>query len=849
MNQDEYKHYNSMDAQPILWDVLNHFFESHKHRFKYDTAYQDFRRNVSKNKYITSRRLFDVMAGTSLVADKQVQYNKSNNGLVYYISKSTINAIDRDKRLKRRTSGHNTTVATIQLHTPATTKQSVAPIATHNHYEELESDGDDSTILDLIVPETMEPHTNKGIMDDEEECDNHQVSTETQAIPDSVLKGSYTFEQEARAGLQQFHEVDNERTNLQDSIKIYIDNMMTSALNDMELKNKQHIHHIHADAESTAMSIKAIEQDCKSRSEKLSNTIQQASAQINVMEADIQGYRKKATELFSQAKDTLTDITGSASTYMEGKFDKMDERINNTNARINNVVDKHQASGIGNIDTIKQLTIDLKKIHNQHKRRLEKLHRAKDDILDDLEEKATKLFQEMKHSAKSFLTKEIRSRTRISRRKLFSSSSDSSASENDGKTKHHSHFKKDVDTTEKHGIFDTDECDKIKEEPVTPHRYRTSDISKLNPDYIRKNVKVKCTQDSQIFEFYTKLRIAVQKGGIYLIPLEDVKKEDSLADLTISRNLEHINDQSNALYTVLSNEDVIPQEYTMAQNCILSCSTTMDGLRALKKILTQVHPTLTQKKPPEKAPVYSDFDDLHLYEQGLRHHYKLHYLYCGFSYSEIEKSKQFLRGMDTNIHDDAVRRITSIIDTVETQKLLMSDDHKIDNLASTINNMTNEHSSIAQINVMRWGNNHHNKNGSRNRRSFNGHNGPRYQQHSANPNTRRDNKRPSTNPRFTNIQCHACKTFGHRVHDCRILPKVLAILQFAEKEKVTCDKILQKYTSFNSVSNKTAMVHALRDIGAWDGDDTDIDNMLQDDAIINSTFINMDDDWTASNQE
>ena len=107
----------------------------------------------------------------------------------------------------------------------------------------------------------------------------------------------------------------------------------------------------------------------------------------------------------------------------------------------------------------------------------------------------------------------------------------------------------------------------------------------------------------------------------------------------------------------------------MAQNCIMSCATTMDGFRALKKILTRVHPTLTQKKPPEKAPTYSDFDDIHLYEQGLQHFYKLQYLYNGFTYSDMVKSKQFLRGMDTTAHEDAVRRVTSILDTVETQKL------------------------------------------------------------------------------------------------------------------------------------------------------------------------------------
>lgn len=174
------------------------------------------------------------MTETSIVTEKHVQYNRSNNGLVYYISKIILNAIDRDKRLKWRTGDINTVVNTLQLHTPPATKQSPAPTATRNQYEELESDDDDSTILDLTVPGTVEPRTDKGIMDNaDEDNTNHQLSTEEQAIPNSVLKGNYNFEQEAMAGLQQFHEVDDKRTNLQESIKTYIDTIITTTIHDM----------------------------------------------------------------------------------------------------------------------------------------------------------------------------------------------------------------------------------------------------------------------------------------------------------------------------------------------------------------------------------------------------------------------------------------------------------------------------------------------------------------------------------------------------------------------------------------------------------------------------------------
>ena len=49
-----------------------------------------------------------------------------------------------------------------------------------------------------------------------------------------------------------------------------------------------------------------------------------------------------------------------------------------------------------------------------------------------------------------------------------------------------------------------------------------------NMDYLRKNVVMKCSDTEQILDFYTKLRLAVKKGGIYIIPIENITKTSSL---------------------------------------------------------------------------------------------------------------------------------------------------------------------------------------------------------------------------------------------------------------------------------------------------------------------------------
>ena len=39
-----------------------------------------------------------------------------------------------------------------------------------------------------------------------------------------------------------------------------------------------------------------------------------------------------------------------------------------------------------------------------------------------------------------------------------------------------------------------------------------------NMDYLRKNVNITCSNQDQILEFYIKFRLAVQKGGIHILP-------------------------------------------------------------------------------------------------------------------------------------------------------------------------------------------------------------------------------------------------------------------------------------------------------------------------------------------
>ena len=69
--------------------------------------------------------------------------------------------------------------------------------------------------------------------------------------------------------------------------------------------------------------------------------------------------------------------------------------------------------------------------------------------------------------------------------------------------------------------------------------------------------------------------------------------------------------QDNALYGFLCKKDIIPQDFTFAQNCIKAFLSTMDGFQTLKQMLVLVHPLLNNHLPPNEQLCYSYSGDLH----------------------------------------------------------------------------------------------------------------------------------------------------------------------------------------------------------------------------------------------
>ncbi len=143
----------------------------------------------------------------------------------------------------------------------------------------------------------------------------------------------------------------------------------------------------------------------------------------------------------------------------------------------------------------------------------------------------------------------------------------------------------------------------------------------VQTDILRKNVKLSCQDENQLVDFYIKLRTAMIPAGIFLREISAINEEEDIYEQRNGLTSSDYTVQTNALYGFLCNEDVIPQEFTFAQNCLKSFSSTMDGFQTLKRMLILVHPLLNHRRPPAEPPLYSATDDLHLYEQELRNFY------------------------------------------------------------------------------------------------------------------------------------------------------------------------------------------------------------------------------------
>ena len=317
--------------------------------------------------------------------------------------------------------------------------------------------------------------------------------------------------------------------------------------------------------------------------------------------------------------------------------------------------------------------------------------------------------------------------------------------------------------------------------------YKRNTFPMVNTEYLRKNVKHTCSDRSQVLDFYMKLRTTIKAGGIYIKEIEKIELDATIMEETPGSP--DYTTQSNALYTILANEDIIPSDYVEAQNKIMSRNNTQDGFAALKAILMTVHPSLTRKPPPSITPTYSKYGDISLYEHAVRNYFLMHYLYSGYKHTELQKTQQFLRGLDDDVFTSAIQRVVNQIDNVRNFGGDVPEQYTINAISGTIQNMNEYGDKLTPtVNMMqRYHKDTNNKHKSQK------------------PATQKQNRR-----KLVNAQCGGCKAFGHKMIDCNMIGRVLAIHELLKTHPTLCKKILTNHISKNDPAKRMAIVRSLQ---------------------------------------
>ena len=811
-HDDDYFDYSADDASPNLLSTLEYFFSNEKHAYRYGLAkkhYEDLRHHPT---IATSKRIFTIITGTNLVTNRLVLSYRTAQGVRYKIKKSYVQTIDRHKRSTSRDqarSQQSTSSSFVQQESSGDgTIHSNTAIPKRSEFPKMDQPKPPVPNTPTPTHENLTPGTTKSIprniteqaaelqrdMDDALDsltnADSNDISqplmnTIQQLIHDEIQRSMKPFEENEKAMYQQIN-----------AIRASCD-----------LMDKR----VHSQFSHIVDRIKTLEETHQRYDSIINRFTQNTTETITNIENKISKYENDTDQFIQDTTEAVTDI--------DNKVTKCENTVHDFVQDITHTIDNlphSQSSKLTDYKThIDHLQTDLNNVQLNIKKRIGKIKTTTTEFFKHHDEDLEILHDRVHRLEEDFAHMKRRVRTPVTKQLKFDTSSDDQSEL----------------PTPRPSVSPSYEPPSSYNNTQSNHPPRPSvpyqTPSKFGPDmeYLRKNINITCTEQNQILEFYIKLRLAVAKGGIYLKPIEDITREHSIAQNNL--NKEANLSQSNALYTLLSNEKYIPADFTMAQNCILGYSTTMDGFAALKAMLKLTHPVLNKKRPSNIPPTMSDTTDIHSYEQTLRNYYLLHRLFSNTEHSAIEKSRQFLKGLSDDRYNEAVTRVQHQLDTTELMKISLPDDFTLDNIASTIINITNEYvdDDVVVVRAMKTQTHHGRHN---NKRTV-----------SRPPHKYSSNTTPSFTPRnrYTKIQCHACQKFGHMVTHCTLLPLVLAILQFQSKNRDQCNNVLQKHITQNSVSSKKTFVRALQHAAVL-SDDCDSDTHMEDDIVLHSIMDN-----------
>jgi hypothetical protein len=305
---------------------------------------------------------------------------------------------------------------------------------------------------------------------------------------------------------------------------------------------------------------------------------------------------------------------------------------------------------------------------------------------------------------------------------------------------------------------------------------------------------IKYMGPGRIFTFYNKLLNFGHQYGLYLLPLTELRYEQSLCPKEINGhqfNPTEYRLMAATLLEKLTRSDVIPDEYTKERNIVERHIKKNDGYLALYDLL-EPHHGLLQKRIKMKAPDSADFgSDIHEYTAQFEAFLTSEELQ-GRYYDEEAQVVTYLQGLDDTF-ESAIHHINNIMDSWGQHGL--NPKCELTKLPTTIETyMSRNKSSSHSFAVMRTIQQPITINDSLNDKDTN--NGLStdiicHQTKGAPP------RKPSTtleSRRPIDLFCDACGGHGHPWKRCDYLAKLIKAAEFMKAmDKPKQNELLQSY--------------------------------------------------------
>ena len=629
MDDPKYATFSESEAADILRKCLDYFFadDDGRKRYKYSEAYLKYTK-FADDDYVAAKRFYNVIKLTQLLSDKLILRVTSITGQIYLIDKKYMANVNRHVRFKTR---ETTNAATTEGDTPSpTSTSSFVDISTqfktptHENPPTSPPSGFAQPQLDstytgnLSMEETWEDMNRKVAHRTPPQVNKTPVQTPAKdvtvdvPVPASVTKITDMMEHDIASTM---HDITTHQSGDTVALQTEMKSFITTEINHIWSGKLSDINLRIVDLDNRINSVKELETNYMQRNATLEQEYAQKNDKLHKrlhwVNTKMEEYEKKFESKFENDLQTSIDsIQAKFNEYHQKCVSELDERMkefqdthHEVSAKVNSLTRSLEQSNLRIVNmesdtvptakTLKMVTSNLKALAKDYATRVEIMDATVDFIRNE--------FSEIKEAHRTTIRHELDDAL-DNFRQSFQKNKPHLLDDNRKHTVTPQRHSRNVHRKGNRNSFvpfdngvDSSSDSELDHSRSSRSKRGVPLYQGVRTDVIRKNVRISCPDETQLLDFYTKLRTAMIQAGVYLRELTEINDDEDIFEYKDGLTRHDYTLQSNALYSFLCNEDVIPQDFVFAQNCLKSQSTSMDGFSTLKSMLSLVHPILNNR--------------------------------------------------------------------------------------------------------------------------------------------------------------------------------------------------------------------------------------------------------------